>query len=159
IWANEPIPAVNHTSSACYPSEFLKAYQSVPSGIVGSSVVPAMSPLVCPSNFCTMFAGDDNYVACCPSGFQFHRPDVTVDPKRPGYGGTCYSDFTVSSTYAVTAYNVSGATNLAIWTASTSGAQAYAHPIDGFAATTPSLGCPTPQAVSQRPSRATVAGA
>lgn len=70
IWANEPVPAANHTSSACYPKEFLRAYQYVPSGTVGSSVVPAMSPMAgCPANYCTALVGGDDhrYVVCCPS--------------------------------------------------------------------------------------------
>ncbi|ORY17001.1 hypothetical protein BCR34DRAFT_75775 [Clohesyomyces aquaticus] len=128
IWANEPVPAANSTASACYPVEFLKEYKSASSGIVGSSVVPVLSPLVCPSNFCTMFAGEDNYVACCLSGYQFHRPDTTVDANRPGYGGRCYSDFVVRSTYIVTAYNTNGSSNIAIWTASTSGCSSLRPP-------------------------------
>ncbi|KAF2268667.1 hypothetical protein CC78DRAFT_565168 [Lojkania enalia] len=157
IWANEPVPAQNMTRHDCYPSEFLRDYRSVTSGDIGSSVVPPMSPLVCPSHYCTLYAGSNNYVACCPSGYQFHRPDNTIDPNRPGYGGTCYSDFTVGSTYTVTAFNVSGDTNVAIWIASTRDEQAYAHPIDGFAASPPTLGCPAPH--SQGLSRATIAGA
>lgn len=67
IWANEPVPFPGTTVTDCYPSEFLKSYTSVSSGNVGSSVVPLMSPLVCPSNFCTQYLGDENYIACCPS--------------------------------------------------------------------------------------------
>jgi len=67
IWANEPVPVANQTVAACYPTEFLRDYKSVSSGDVGSSVVPAMSPFVCPQNYCTMFAEAKNYIACCPS--------------------------------------------------------------------------------------------
>ncbi|KAF1993268.1 hypothetical protein P154DRAFT_82220 [Amniculicola lignicola CBS 123094] len=141
IWANEPVPVANQTSTACYPSEFLRAYQTVQSGSFGSSVVPAMGPLVCPSNYCSMFAGNFNYVACCPSGYLFDPPDTTVDPQRPAYGGTCYSPFAVGSTYTVIAYDENGSTRTAPWVASTTGANAYAHPIDGFASASVTIGC------------------
>jgi hypothetical protein len=69
IYWNEPVPAPGVTASACYPSEFLKSYTAVsPSAArgLGSSVVPAMSPLVCPEKWCTAYAGSGNYIACCP---------------------------------------------------------------------------------------------
>lgn len=67
-----------------------------------------------------------------------------IDTSRPGYGGTCYSDFGVSQTYPVIAYNEAGDTASQIFSASVSGAQAYAHPIDGFALSSPTtVGCPT----------------
>jgi hypothetical protein len=67
IWANEPVPFANQTVAACYPPGFLQHYTSVSSGDVGSSIAPAMSPFVCPQNYCTMFAEAKNYIACCPS--------------------------------------------------------------------------------------------
>jgi len=67
IWANEPVPAPEVTYTGCYPSEFLREYTSISSGMVGSSIVPPMGPLVCPRNWCTMYAGDNNYAVCCPS--------------------------------------------------------------------------------------------
>jgi len=94
------------------------------------------------NDFVSLKKRGSNYIACCPSGYQLHRPDTTILQDRPGYGGTCYSDFTMGKTVYVTAYNATGATNLAAWTASTSGAQAYAHVIDGFATQSPMLGCP-----------------
>jgi hypothetical protein len=66
IWANEPVPVANTTVTNCYPSEFLQSYTSIASGVDQSSIVPVMSPLVCPQNFCTQFVADANYVACCP---------------------------------------------------------------------------------------------
>jgi hypothetical protein len=66
IWANEPVPFANTTFSDCYPSEFLRSYTSVASGTLGSSVVPVMSPLVCPQNYCVEYVRD-KYIACCPS--------------------------------------------------------------------------------------------
>ncbi|KAF2709028.1 hypothetical protein K504DRAFT_468246 [Pleomassaria siparia CBS 279.74] len=150
IWANEPVPASGVTSSACYPSEFIKAYKSVSSGDVGSSIVPAMSPLVCPSNYCVQFAGDGQYMACCPSGYLFQSPTKTVDSDRPAYGGTCYSQFTTGIDYSVTQFNTAGSTNLTPFSATAMGANAYAHPIDGFApdSVTPIVGCQTPVGLS-----------
>ncbi|KAH7113244.1 hypothetical protein B0J11DRAFT_146054 [Dendryphion nanum] len=141
IWANEPIPARNQTSSACYPPEFMKAYTSISSERVGSSIVPAMGNLACPKSFCTVFAANNNYLACCPSGYKFHPPETMVDSSRPAYGGTCYSDFTVSSTYTIVAYDSAGESRTQQFIASTAGAQAYAHPIDGFAATPAAIRC------------------
>jgi hypothetical protein len=72
IWNNEPVPVANNTVAACFPSEFLESYTSVEvtnsvGSTIGSSIVPAMSPFVCPKNYCTMLAGSRNYIACCPS--------------------------------------------------------------------------------------------
>lgn len=44
-------------------------------------------------------------------------------------------------TATVVAYNGDGSTRLQPWAAETTGAQAYAHPIDGFAKNKPSVGC------------------
>ena len=70
IYWNEPFPAPGVTASDCYPKEFLKSYTAVPPSVtlaVGSSVVPAMSPLVCPEGWCTAMVGDGGYMGCCPS--------------------------------------------------------------------------------------------
>ncbi|KAF2738886.1 hypothetical protein EJ04DRAFT_549442 [Polyplosphaeria fusca] len=141
IWVNEPVPAGNATQTACYPSEFLNFYRAVTSSGSLSSAVPAMSPLVCPQKFCTALAGEGNYVACCPEGFKMEQPKVVVDAKRPGYGGTCVSELEMGSTYDITAWNSGGEQHRAVWVASKSSAQAFAHPIDGFAAENPTLGC------------------
>ncbi|KAF2750084.1 hypothetical protein M011DRAFT_474566 [Sporormia fimetaria CBS 119925] len=141
IWANEPIPVANHTEPACFPSEFMSEYRSVSSGVAGSSVVPAMGGFACPEGYCTNMVAKDNYIACCPSAYKLHLPDTTIDPNRPAYGATCYSDLVVSFTYTVTAYNASGETDVQQWVASTAGAQAYAHPIDGFALSSATVGC------------------
>ena len=69
IYWNEPVPAPGVTAGACYPKEFLQSYTAVaPSTAraLGSSVVPAMSSLVCPDRWCTAYAGKGNYLACCP---------------------------------------------------------------------------------------------
>jgi hypothetical protein len=67
IWANEPVPAPEQTSTACFPPQFLEKYRSISSGVAGSSVVPAMGGLACPVGYCTMLAAENNYAACCPS--------------------------------------------------------------------------------------------
>lgn len=76
------------------------------------------------------------------SGYQLHAPDAPVDTNRPAYGGTCYSDFAVGTNYPVIAYDAEGDTTSQQFSASTSGAQAYAHPMDGIALTSPTIGCP-----------------
>ena len=75
------------------------------------------------------------------SGYLFTPPKTPLVRDRPGYGGTCYSDFTVSSTVKVLQYDESGSTVVVPWAASTSPAQAFAHPIDGFAPNAPKVGC------------------
>ncbi|KAF2026313.1 hypothetical protein EK21DRAFT_115991 [Setomelanomma holmii] len=143
IWANEPVPFTSTTVTNCYPEEFLRSYTSVTSGTLASSIVPVMSPLVCPSNFCTQYVAEDNYIACCPSGYTFQPPATPEVRDRPGYGGTCISEFSVSSTLTVLQYDSIGETNMAPFGATTTGAHAYAHPIDGFAASAPKVGCAT----------------
>jgi hypothetical protein len=66
IWYNEPVPAPGITVSDCYPSEFLQYYTTyhVNPTTVGS-MVPLMSPLVCPFNWEVVSKVDD-YHACCP---------------------------------------------------------------------------------------------
>ncbi|KAF2644804.1 hypothetical protein P280DRAFT_546225 [Massarina eburnea CBS 473.64] len=146
IWANEPVPVENNTVAACYPTEFLQSYTSVmitvESSPVPSSIVPAMSPFACPKNYCTALASARNYIVCCPSNYQFHPPASTVDSSRPFYGGTCYSDMTMSSSYPVLQYNTNGDTASTLFPVTATNVQAFAHPIDGFALTSPTaLGC------------------
>jgi hypothetical protein len=47
----------------------------------------------------------------------------------------------VDATQTAVAYDADGSTRLQPWAATTSGANAYAHPIDGFADSIPPLGC------------------
>ncbi|KAF2727447.1 hypothetical protein EJ04DRAFT_505710 [Polyplosphaeria fusca] len=148
LFVNEPVPFPNTTVTNCYPSEFLKSYTAISSSTYGSSIVPVMSPLVCPSNFCTRWVGDDNYIVCCPSGYGFRPPATPSIRDRPGYGGSCSSLFSLSQTTTVLKYNVDGLTNVEPWTASTPGMNAYAHPIDGFAASSPAVGCGNPSSSS-----------
>ncbi|KAI1451893.1 hypothetical protein F4805DRAFT_473005 [Annulohypoxylon moriforme] len=110
LWLNEPQPISNSSSS----------------------VAPLFSPLVCPKGWTAAKTWTNGYIACCASGFLLHPPDTTVDPNRPAYGGTCYSNFQVGQTAEVTAYDSASVTATAEWVASATNDQAYAHPIDGF---------------------------
>lgn len=67
------------------------------------------------------------------SGYTLAPPSTTVDKNRPAYGGTCYSNFELGQATAVTVYNESALSTTRQWTATTTPAQAYAHPIDGYA--------------------------
>jgi len=79
--------------------------------------------------------------------YQFHPPDTTIDTDRPAYGGTCYSDLPWKTNVPVVAYDEYGDTASKAFSQSTSGAQAFAHPIDGWALTSPTIiGCPTSSA-------------
>jgi len=133
IWINEPVPLPNQTISSCYPTEWLGGYESVISS--SSSVAPYMSPLVCPDGWNTETSTWTNgYIACCASGFTFAAPSSAIDTDRPAYGGTCYSNFELGKTATVTVYNNRELSTTIAWAASTTPAQAYAHPIDGIAA-------------------------
>ncbi|KAL5374874.1 hypothetical protein DPSP01_011626 [Paraphaeosphaeria sporulosa] len=154
IYWNEPFPAPGVTASGCYPKEFLKSYTAVsPSAAraLGSSVVPAMSPLACPDKWCTAYAGNDNYLACCPESYKF---DTTTSAlavsSRPAYGGICYSDIAISQSETARIYDANGSSATQMWSASTSGAQAWAHPIDGWASSgvKVSVGCAAPSSSS-----------
>ncbi|KAI1098867.1 hypothetical protein F4804DRAFT_323565 [Jackrogersella minutella] len=130
LWLNEPQPVPGSKVADCYPSEFIGGYTSVNNA--SSSVAPMLSPLVCPQGWNTVKTWTNGYIACCASGFLLHPPDTTVDPNRPAYGGTCYSNFQVGQTAKVTAYNSASVTATVDWVASATNDQAYAHPIDGF---------------------------
>ncbi|GKT59732.1 CFEM domain protein [Colletotrichum tofieldiae] len=133
IWINEPVPLPNQTTSSCYPSEWLGGYESVMSK--SSSIAPYMSPLVCPDGWNTESSTWANgYIACCASGFTFAAPSKAADTDRPAYGGTCYSNFDLSQTATVTVYNAEELSTTIAWVATTTPAQAYAHPIEGIAA-------------------------
>lgn len=67
-------------------------------------------------------------------GFTLAPPSSAVDSDRPAYGGTCYSNFKLGQVETVTVYNATALSQTTVWTASTTPAQAYAHPIDGIAA-------------------------
>jgi hypothetical protein len=144
IWWNEPVPFPGRTIGDCYPTEFLHSYTSIAPttlGALGSSIVPAMSPLVCPQNFCTQYVGDDNYIACCPSGYRFATTGVPIFSERPAYGGICYTDIAQGEELTAVMYDSMGSARQAIWSPSTTGAQGWAHPIDGWAASSATAGC------------------
>lgn len=66
IWLNEPLPVPGTTVSDCYPTEFLEYYTTyrVNPTTVGS-MVPLMSPLICPIGWQVVSEKGD-YQACCP---------------------------------------------------------------------------------------------
>lgn len=66
IWLNEPVPAPGTTVSDCYPPEFMSYYTTyhVNPTTVGS-LVPLMSPLVCPYGW-QVVSKEGDYQACCP---------------------------------------------------------------------------------------------
>lgn len=74
-------------------------------------------------------------------GYLFQEPSTPAVRDRPAYGGTCWSPFSLSQTVTVLKYQADGETNVEPWIATTTGANAYAHPIDGFVATFPKIGC------------------
>lgn len=67
IWINEPAPLPGSLVTDCYPSQWVDNYSSVLSS--SSSVVPVMSPLVCPSGWNTQSkdSWSSGYMACCAS--------------------------------------------------------------------------------------------
>jgi hypothetical protein len=145
IWWNEPVPFPGRTIGDCYPTEFLRSYTSIPPstvGALGSSIVPAMSPLVCPQNYCTQYVGDDDYIACCPSGYRLQMDSfpLVVD-QRPAYGGVCYTDIPQGENLTAVVYDSNGSTRQQNWSPNTTGAQGWAHPIDGWAASSATMGC------------------
>lgn len=54
----------------------------------------------------------------------------------------------MDATQTAVAYDTDGSTRLQPWAATTSGANAYAHPIDGFAESIPPLGCSAAMSLS-----------
>ena len=58
------------------------------------------------------------------------RTDAPVD--RPAAGGTCYTNIKMGQTISIIAYDITTLLGPTTWLATTSGAQAYAYPFDGF---------------------------
>ncbi|KAI1122826.1 hypothetical protein F5Y10DRAFT_253173 [Nemania abortiva] len=133
IWLNEPVPVSGTTVSDCYPPEFMEYYTTyhVNPTTVGS-LVPLMSPLVCPFGWQVVSKKGD-YQACCPVGYDLTPPQTALDPNRPAYGGTCYSQWPLSSSAYVEVFGSASASGSILVTASTSGFANYAHVIDGVA--------------------------
>jgi len=146
IWVNMPVPVAGTTMSDCYPSQYMTSYLLSAGGVTQ----PAFNPLVCPENWSTQGVFTSNYIACCPryelrrvneskprlivnSGYGLAAPTVSVLSDRPAFGGTCYSDLTSGSSYLMTQYGSSSVTQTTYFPATTTGMQAYAYPIDGFA--------------------------
>lgn len=76
---------------------------------------------------------DENLLTGRNSGFTLAAPSSAIDTDRPAYGGTCYSDFALGQVETVTVYNATALSQTREWSASTTPAQAYGHPIDGIA--------------------------
>ncbi|KAI0877852.1 hypothetical protein GGS24DRAFT_497353 [Hypoxylon argillaceum] len=133
IWLNEPVPVPGTTVSDCYPPEFMKYYTTyhVNPTTVGS-LVPLMSPLVCPFGWQVVYE-NGNYQACCPIGYDLTPPQTLLDSDRSAYGGTCYSEWPLSSSAYVEKFGSDSASGSILVTASTSGFANYAHVIDGIA--------------------------
>lgn len=98
---------------------------------VAGTSQPAFSPLVCPQNYVTAL-NSSSYIACCPSDYTLAVPTVPSS-DRPAFGGTCYSDIALGETVTVTTYDNSTLLATSTWSPTTSGAQAYAYAMDGFA--------------------------
>ncbi|KAH9897499.1 hypothetical protein F4778DRAFT_743796 [Xylariomycetidae sp. FL2044] len=131
IWLNEPVPVPGMTFSSCYPTEFMRDYQSIKGG---QSRVPMMSPLICPFGWNAVMTSG-YYQACCPVGFSLHTQSTSLlDTRRPAYGGTCFSDWVSGQISTVTGYGESGPTGIVTATATTTPFQVYAHVIDGYVA-------------------------
>ncbi|KAI0440003.1 hypothetical protein F4803DRAFT_492472 [Xylaria telfairii] len=136
IWLHEPVPVPGTTVSDCYPPEFMsyyKPYRVNPTTV--GSMVPLMSPLVCPFGWQAVITKAD-YQACCPVGYMLTPPETLLDPNRPAYGGTCYSQWPLSSSAYVEVFGSASASGTVLITASTSGFANYAHVIDGIVVST-----------------------
>ncbi|KAI1744446.1 hypothetical protein F4680DRAFT_404779 [Xylaria scruposa] len=136
VWLNEPVPVPETTMSACYPPEFLSYYTPYHvNSITVGSMVPLMSPLVHPFGW-KVVASSGDYQGLCPSGYMFTPPETPIDSKRPAYGGTCYSDWPLSSSAFVEVYGSDSLSGTMLLTASTTPYAAYAHVIDGIVVST-----------------------
>ncbi|KAJ2972082.1 hypothetical protein NUW58_g9258 [Xylaria curta] len=146
IWFNEPVPVPGTTKPDCYPPEFMEYYTTYHENptTVGS-LVPLMSPLAaCPYGWRVVFNKGD-YQACCPNGYDLTLPRSTLDPNRPAYGGTCYSEWPLSSSAYVEVFGSASSSGSIVVSASTIGFANYAHIIDGIAKSNSS---PTPTTLS-----------
>lgn len=57
------------------------------------------------------------------------------------YGGVCYTDIPVGEELTAVVYDSTGSAHQEVWSPSTTGAQGWAHPIDGWAASSATAGC------------------
>lgn len=79
------------------------------------------------------------------SGYKYATTTTALAvSSRPAYGGICYSDISISQSETAIIYDVDGSSVQQMWSPSTSGAQAYAHLIDGWAPSKATVGCASP---------------
>lgn len=130
IYKNYPDPA-GTTLTDCYPTQFLSSYFSQ---MAVKTPLPAIAPVVCPVGYETATSMDNGYLAFCPSGFSLAAPSASSIASRPAYGATCYSDI---KSLLVTSYNSAGSVATSTWTAESTGSQAYALVIEGYAKSAP----------------------
>ncbi|KAI0201790.1 hypothetical protein F4808DRAFT_423793 [Astrocystis sublimbata] len=161
VWLNEPIPVPGTTISDCYPPEFMKYYTTYHHDTTNvGSLVPLMSPLVCPFGWHGVMTGTAPfYQACCPVGFSLAVPTTALQVQsRPAYGGTCYSDWPQGSSAYVKVYgSASAEEGLSLVAPPTTGYQAYAHIIDGIVVST-SASTSSVGTSETSPSRASITG-
>ncbi|KAE9962531.1 hypothetical protein BLS_000211 [Venturia inaequalis] len=130
IYKNYPDPAGTILTD-CYPTQYLSSYFSQ---MEVKTPLPPIAPIVCPVGYTTATSLDNGYRAFCPSGFSLAAPSASSIATRPAYGATCYSDI---KSLLVTSYNSAGSVATSTWTAQSTGSQAYALVIEGFAKTAP----------------------
>lgn len=70
------------------------------------------------------------------SGYMLTPPKTLLDSNRPAYGGTCYSQWPLSSSAYVEVFGSASPSGTILITASTPGFANYAHVIDGIAVST-----------------------
>ncbi|TLD38081.1 hypothetical protein E2P81_ATG03756 [Venturia nashicola] len=130
IYKNYPDPAGTIITD-CYPTQYLSSYFSQ---MQVKTPLPAIAPINCPIGYETATSMENGYRAFCPSGFSLAAPSASFIASRPAYGATCYSDI---KSLLVTSYNAAGAVATSTWTAESTGSQAYALVIEGFATSAP----------------------
>lgn len=96
--------------------------------------LPAIAPLVYPIRYSQITTNSAGYLASCQSVFALAPPTISSVFTRPAYGGTCH---TLVSTVLVKARDNASPTAKSRRAAHSEGAQAYALPIEGFAAVVP----------------------
>ncbi|KAE9378874.1 hypothetical protein N431DRAFT_553216 [Stipitochalara longipes BDJ] len=128
IWLNAPVPVPGVTISSCYPPQFMSSFLAQQAG----SSPPAFSSLVCPSGYATQAKYANNYIACCPSGWDGLALDANAPADRPASGATCYTNI-YNVPITITSYDATAVQATSIFLPSHVSDQAYAYPYEGFA--------------------------